>query len=78
MCNDDPETYQRRHGRVLSRFMDRARARDPVLEQDLFDLYLQDSKESSVAQFMVDPSKFRKRAVDETRPMREYIISESL
>ena len=58
--------------------MDRARARDPVLEQDLFDLYLQDSKDSSVAQFMVDPSKFRKRAIDETRPMREYIISESL
>ena len=44
----------------------------------MFDLYLQDSKESSVAQFMVDPSKFRKRAIDETRPMREYIISESL
>ena len=32
MCNDDPETYQRRQGRVYSRFMDRARARDPVLE----------------------------------------------
>lgn len=38
-CNDDLKTYQRRQGRVLSRFVERAKTRDPKLEQDLFELY---------------------------------------
>ena len=48
-CNDDPDTYARRMGRVISRFADRAKTRDPALEADLFELYRQDDKENSLA-----------------------------
>jgi hypothetical protein len=47
--NDDEETYARRQGRVMKRFIERAKSRDPALETDLFGLYQQDLKESSVA-----------------------------
>lgn len=56
MCNDDQKTYERRQGRVLSRFYERARNRDPVLEKDLLEIFKRDQKDHSVAQFMLDPS----------------------
>jgi len=31
-CNDDPQTYARRQGRVMARFAERALKRDPALE----------------------------------------------
>lgn len=49
MCNDDGEEYEKKQGRVLKRFVERARTRDPVLETDLFDLYQKDMKDTSVA-----------------------------
>jgi uncharacterized protein YeaC (DUF1315 family) len=48
------------------------------LERDLFDLYQQDAKESSIAQFMVDPTKSNLKAQEDTRMMREYMVNESL
>ncbi len=32
MCNDDEPTYSRRQGRLISRFTERARVRNPLLE----------------------------------------------
>lgn len=61
-CNDDPQTYARRQGRVMARFAERALKRDPALEQDLFALYQQDMKDSSVAQFMLDPDNYNNTA----------------
>jgi len=52
---------------VVERFTSRAIARDPALEQDLFELYTQNSKVESVAQFMLDPASFKSQAVDQTR-----------
>lgn len=77
-CNDDEETYARRQGRVLARFAERAQTRDPLIEQDLFELYQRDMKDTSVAQFALDPANFKDTAVEETRPVREYMIKESL
>jgi len=34
-------------------------------------------KDSSVAQFMVDPANFKATAQDETRPHREYMAQEA-
>ena len=62
----------------MTRFAERARGRNPALEQDLFELYQKDAKELSVAQFMVDPSKFKQTARDETQVMREYMFNESV
>lgn len=78
MCNDDEQVYARRQGRLLKRFVDRAKNRDPALETDLFELYQQDMKESSVAQFMLDPASFKPKAAQDTRPFREYMVQESL
>lgn len=38
-CNDNEDIYNRRQGRVMSRFVERAKVRDPELERDLFELY---------------------------------------
>lgn len=78
MCNDDEATFERRQGRVLSRFAERAKNRDQALETDLFALYQQDMKEASVAQFMLDPASWKPKAVDETRVFRDYMVQESL
>ena len=78
MCNEDENTFQRRQGRLLSRFAERAKNRDQALETDLFALYQQDMKEASVAQFMLDPASWKPKAVDETRVFRDYMVQESL
>lgn len=77
MCNDDEPTYARRQGRVIERFVGRAKTRDAALETDLFELYQQDLKDASVAQFMLDPASFKPHAVEQTRVFREYMIKES-
>jgi len=78
MCNDDVDTYERRQGRVLARFNERAKNRDANLETDLFELYQKDMKETSVAQFMLDPASFKTHAEGETRVFREYMVKEAL
>lgn len=46
---DAPELYAKRMNRVINRFAERAKSRDPALEADLFDIYNRDLKDSSVA-----------------------------
>jgi len=38
-CNDDEQIYARRQGRMMQRFIERAKTRDPALETDLFELF---------------------------------------
>lgn len=78
MCNDDVDTYERRQGRVIARFNERAKNRDASLETDLFELYQKDMKETSVAQFMLDPASFNAHAEGQTRVFREYMVKEAL
>ena len=75
---DDRLTYQRRNIRMIDRFLERAKTRDPVLEQNLTDLFESDARDNSIAQMMVDPSRFRDVATEETRPFREYMVNESI
>jgi len=35
-------------------------------------------KETSIAQFMLDPSSFNTKAIDDTRVFREYIAKEAI
>lgn len=74
MCNDDQQTYERRMGRVIQRFMDRAKTRDTAVEQDLFQLLRQDDKEFSFAQLALDESKFKPVLEKKTQPMRDYMV----
>jgi heme oxygenase len=36
---DDLVTYERRQQRMIDRFLERAKNRDPILEQNLYDLF---------------------------------------
>jgi hypothetical protein len=63
---------------MIDRFLERAKLRDPVLEQNLTDLLASDARDNSIAQIMSDSTKFRNVAEEETRPFREYMVSESV
>lgn len=44
---------------MIDRFYERAKNRDPILEQNLNDMLTADSRDNSFAQAFADPSKFR-------------------
>lgn len=75
---DSLQTYERRNQRMIDRFLERARTRDPLLEQDLTELLSVDARDNSMATFFNDRSKYRDVAGEETRPFREYMINESV
>ena len=58
--------------------MERAKHRDPALEQDLGELFQADARDASLATLALEPEKFRLVADEETRPFREYMIEEAL
>jgi len=64
--------------RVIGRFNERAKQRDVSLETDLADLYRLDSKESSLAQAMLDPDNHRATAQEATLGHREYMVREGV
>jgi hypothetical protein len=71
-------TYERRQYRVRDRFLERAKTRDPILEQNLNDLLASDSRDSNLATIVTAPERFRMVAEEETRPFREYMVGEAL
>jgi len=75
---DSLNNHQRRQLRVESRFHERAKNRDPALEQNLNNLFLQNEKQFSYAQYMVDAKNFNNTAETETRPFREYMVKEAV
>lgn len=58
-CADGIENYERRMTRVVDRFMERGMNRDSAIDADLYDLYQQDSKDTSLAQLMLDSDNFK-------------------
>lgn len=76
-ANDHP-TYERRALRVRDRFLERAKTRDPILEQNLADLLASDARDNSLATLALEPESFREVAKEETRPFREYMVTEAV
>lgn len=74
----DELTFERRWHRVRDRFLERAKTRDPALEQSLSDLFATDARETSFATLALEPEKFRLVAEEETRPFREYMANEAI
>ena len=64
--------------RMINRFMERAKTRDPAIEQDLNNLYASDEKSNTIAALMVDDENFRRAAHEDTRSYREYIAREGV
>lgn len=68
----------RRQNRVITRFLDRAKNRDPELERDLYEMFSKDIPSSSLGQLMSDPTKFKADVSEDTRIFREYMAKESV
>lgn len=64
MNADAPAVFQARNDRMIERFLERAKLRDPAIEQDIAELYFQDSKDNSVAAAMIDPENHRQTALE--------------
>jgi hypothetical protein len=75
---DSASTYFKRNERVQARFLERAKTRDPAVEVDLIDLYTQDAKDTSVAQFALDYKSYEESAEVGTVAKREYMVREGL
>jgi len=45
-----------------ARFLERAKTRDPAIEQDISQLYFDDSKSSSIAAMMIDTENYSEAA----------------
>lgn len=58
--------------------MERAKTRDPILEQNLSELFASDARDSTLATLVMEPERFRMVAEEETRPFREYMVGEAL
>lgn len=58
--------------------LERAKTRDPVLEQNLNELFASDARDSSLATLALEPERFRMVAEEETRPFREHMVTEAV
>lgn len=63
---------------MINRFLERAKDRDPILEQDINDLLTTDDRDNSLAMLANDVTKHRDVASEETRAFREYMVNESI
>ena len=77
-CSNSPMLHAQRENRMVERFLERAKTRDPALEQDIFDLYERDAKDSSPITALIDYENSRETALEETRAMREYMAREGV
>ena len=78
MNSDGPEVFEARNKRMIERFVERARTRDPQIEADLAQLYSDDQRDFSIAARLVDGLEFGERAREGTQAWREYIAREGV
>lgn len=73
--NADPEmTFARREARRISRFMERLEHRDPAIEVNVADAARRGGLAMSFAQLGLDHKGFKNVTMEETRPLREYMV----
>lgn len=75
---DSHEKYINRMQRVRTRFYERATRRDPILEQNLADTFIEDQKHTNVGTFFTDTAEFRAHAQEQTEAHREYMAREGV
>lgn len=63
---------------MIERFVERAKTRDPAIEQDLAQLYFNDSRDNSIAALMVDRANYAETAKAGTQSYREYMAREGV
>lgn len=75
---DDMPTFFRRMDRVVTRFLERSKTRDPAIHADLDALYARDEKDTSAAQFFLDNENWRETAKEVTTTHREFMVKEGV
>lgn len=75
---DSHEKFAARQERLVTRFFERAKKRDPVISEPLFDTFIEDQRATSIGQFVVDDSKFDSHAEKVTNAHREYMAREGV
>ena len=78
MNADPPAVYEARNKRMLDRFFERAKTRDPMIETNLDQLYYDDSRDFSMAARHVDGLVYRETAKEDTQVYREYMAREGV
>ena len=79
--NDDFQTYLRRMNRVVNRQLDRAQTRDPKIEMNLGEMLERNDREQAPGALiykMVSGVPLSEHAHDETQPIRDYMLKESV
>ena len=64
--------------RVITRSLERAKTRDPAIEQNIAELYFNDTKSNSIAALMVDEKNYKHLAHEQTQDWREYMAREGV
>ena len=78
MNADAPAVFEARNNRMIERFLERSKSRDPAIEQSLAQLYLDDTRDNSMAAKLVDGLEFRETAHEGTQAWREYVAREGV
>lgn len=81
MANDDIHTYFRRMDRVMTRQLERARHRDPVIEANLHDMLEKNERETSLGRVIYGISikeEQKHEFLEETEPLRQYMYQEGM
>lgn len=58
--------------------MERAATRDPSINASLADKYIEDEKDTSTAQFLLETKNYKPTALLETNSYREYMAREGV
>ena len=81
LCNDTDEAYLRRNNRMISRHIDRAYNRDPLIEQNLFDLFSTNDLSNHTGARILDLIEGRDivdTVRDQTLSLRQYMMTEAI
>lgn len=80
IANDSERTYYRRMDRVMQRFLERARFRDPAIDQNLQEVYENAGREESIGMSvlkLVEGNFLTESTKTATQPIREYMLKEA-
>lgn len=81
IANDPEETYFRRMDRVVSRSLDRAKARNPEIEANLAELMERDDREFGHGQQilrLLDGKDIKRLDLEGTKEIRKWMLNESV
>lgn len=64
--------------RVKAKFMERAKLRDPIIDEDVMDRYIRDEKDTAVGTILLNRKEYNQTAHKESNVYREYMAREGV